>query len=74
MEDRVLNRRVGMEILEKLSPRDRSLLVLKQYVGMSYRELAEIFDTTPSSISVMISRARKKALAQAEKEGVRFEM
>lgn len=74
MEDRVLDRHAGMAILEKLDPRDRSLLILKQYAGLSYRELAGIFRTTPSSISVMITRARKKALVWAEKEGLKFEM
>lgn len=68
-EDRLVARDLGWTVLRKLSVKMRSLLLLRAYAGLSYEELAEVFETTPSAIGVMLSRARKKALKEMEKQG-----
>jgi RNA polymerase sigma-70 factor (ECF subfamily) len=49
--------------LEKLSDRDRDLLLLHQD-GMSYRELAEIIGVNPNSVAPLLARARQRFLKQ----------
>lgn len=65
----VTDRHAGLAILAELKPRARSLLILRQYVGLGYDELARIFDTTPGSIGVMLNRARAEALKVARRRG-----
>lgn len=67
MEEQVVDRDLGWRVLRRLSPKMRSLLLLKAYGGLSYKELAELFETTPSAIGVMLTRARKKALKEMKK-------
>lgn len=69
-EDKVINKDLGMRILSQLSPVNRSVLILKSYLDLSYKEIAEIMDMTPSSAGAQISRARKEAVKIAKKEGL----
>lgn len=58
-----------MRVLAELSPKMRSLLLMRVYLGLNYQELAQEFDTTPEAIGVMLSRARsrlRKTLSQEE--------
>jgi hypothetical protein len=45
---------------EKLPVRYKSLILLKDYYGFSYMEIAEITGSTESSIKVSLFRARSK--------------
>jgi RNA polymerase sigma factor (sigma-70 family) len=67
-ESEWVDRDLGFAILRGLSPKLRSLLLLKVYAGLDYKELAEIFDTTPETVGVLLSRARKKAREQWKKD------
>jgi len=44
--------------IEKLSPDQRSVLMLRDYEGYSYREIAEITNLSESQVKVYIYRAR----------------
>lgn len=67
-ETQWLENDTGFRILRDLSPKSRSLLLLKIHGGFNYQELAEIFDTTPETVGVLLSRARKKAREQWKRE------
>ena len=67
-ESEVVETDLGVRVLQGLSPKLRSLLLLKTYAGFSYEELAGIYETTPEAIGVMLSRARKKARVAWKKE------
>ncbi|MCD4783757.1 MAG: RNA polymerase sigma factor [Candidatus Eremiobacteraeota bacterium] len=70
MENQVIDRNTGMQILLKMKPTNRSVLILKQYLGLSYREIADILGMTPGSVGVQLTRARKEAASIARKEGI----
>jgi RNA polymerase sigma-70 factor, ECF subfamily len=59
----------GMAILKKLSPKERGVLLLKIYMGFSYREIAEIMNISIESVGVFINRARKKASTFLQNSG-----
>ena len=67
-EKTVVEQDLGFTILRNLSPKQRSLLLLKVHAGLNYQELAKIFDTTPESIGVLLTRARKKAREEWKKQ------
>lgn len=67
-EDQVADQDLGWSLMRKLNVKMRSLLLLRAYAGMSYEELAEVFETTPASIGVMLSRARKKLMKEMEQQ------
>jgi len=48
------------QALERLSEIQRSVVLLRDYEGYSYQEIAEITDLTESQVKVYIYRARKK--------------
>lgn len=68
IESEVVQQDFGYRVLRGLSPKLRSILLLKAYAGLSYEELARIYETTPETVGVMLSRARKKARAEWKKE------
>jgi RNA polymerase sigma-70 factor (ECF subfamily) len=74
MENQIVSRHIGLEILSEMSVKHRSILILKQYLNLSYEELAEIFNTTRGSIAVTLNRARKEALKIAERKGIKYEL
>lgn len=67
-EEGLVNRDLGWRVLRRLSVKARSLLLLQAYAGLSYQELAEVFQTSPSSIAVMLHRARAQAAQALQKE------
>lgn len=67
-ENRFTEQDTGFEILRGLSIKERSLLLLKVHGGFSYQELAEQFDTSPETVGVLLSRARKKARKRWKRE------
>ena len=63
---------IGMlyQILDRLSDRDRDLLIMKYWQHLSDWEIAARLEVKPTSVSGLVSRARKRVLALAEKEGM----
>lgn len=57
-------------ILEKLSDRDRDLLRMKYKDRLSDWEIAALFGIKQDSVSGLVSRARKRVLKIAKKEGL----
>ncbi len=66
----VIKRSVGYQILSRLPEKQRSLLLLKSCVGLTYQEIAQIYNTTPNTVAVLLTRARKQALKIAKEEGI----
>jgi RNA polymerase sigma-70 factor (ECF subfamily) len=63
----------GFEIL---SPIQRSLILMRDYEGYNYEEIAEMTELTLSQVKVYLFRARKKlqiAITQLEKANVSYE-
>lgn len=58
-------------ILEKLEPRERSLVWLAHVEEMTHREIAEILEVREASVKVMLFRARKRLAELLMKEGFR---
>jgi RNA polymerase sigma-70 factor (ECF subfamily) len=56
-----------MRCLRSLTPREKSVFLLRDSEGFSIRETAEILGFSSSSIRTHLSRARKKIRAQLEK-------
>ena len=64
-------RQTAERLLDQLSPRDRSLLILKEIEEFSIAELQEIFATSSSAIKLRLFRARnhlRKIYAQRLKK------
>jgi len=56
--------------LERLAPRDREVLILRQE-GFSYREIAKVVNVAPTSVGTLLARAlrRFEAVYTKENEG-----
>jgi len=71
-ESQFMNKSEGLELLQKITPRHRAMIVLKIYMGYNYKEIAHILKTSPDSVGVELNRARKKLLnSPGEKGGKR---
>ena len=70
MEENVINRHLGGQILGRMSPTNRTLLILKSYLDCSYEQIAGIMNMTPASVGVQLTRARREALSIAKEEGI----
>lgn len=59
----------SQELLNRLSPRSRSLLILRAGLELSYAEIGRILEMPVNQVGVYLQRARKEALeiARAEK-------
>jgi RNA polymerase sigma-70 factor (ECF subfamily) len=73
-DDVIVDSAVGMQILKKLSPRNRSLLVLRSYLDLSYQEIAAVLGMKAESVGVQLTRARREAVTMAGEMGVFDEM
>jgi RNA polymerase sigma-70 factor (ECF subfamily) len=49
--------------LKQLPENQRSALLLKRFQDMSYRQIAEILDVTPSAVDSLLVRARRNLSA-----------
>ena len=56
----VENALVIATLLGRLTPRERELIYLRYYSGMSYREIAQISGLTEKNVSVILSRSLQK--------------
>jgi len=57
------NKKLFLAFIEKLEPIERACLLLTTMGGASQRECATLFKVSHSTISRIISRAKKKARA-----------
>ena len=65
----ILNRQARdrlQEAIRSLSARRRQCIVLYYGRGLTLKEIAEVFDVTPSRISQILSAARRDLKAQLE--------
>lgn len=70
------------QVLERMSPRNRMALVLREYEGMSCDEVAEVFGISLGAAKSTLFRAREEfrrhyqhvTAAQAAAAGLRYEM
>jgi RNA polymerase sigma-70 factor (ECF subfamily) len=46
--------------LDMLPPKQKMAVILRYYEGLSYREIAEVLDTTNKGVERLLSRARTK--------------
>jgi RNA polymerase sigma-70 factor (ECF subfamily) len=60
-------RRVGAA-LESLSDRDREVLVLKEFEGLRYREIAEIIGVPIGTVMSRLYSARRRLAAALEED------
>jgi RNA polymerase sigma-70 factor (ECF subfamily) len=54
------------EAINKLPEKQRSALILREYEGLDYQEIANILDQTVSSVKSLLFRARASVKAQLE--------
>ena len=62
-EERMMNLELGTEItkaMEKLPPRLRSYIILKDVEGFTYTEIASVFDCSPGTVKSSLFNARHK--------------
>ena len=58
------------EALEKLPPKLREVLVLREYGGMNYKEIGKILGITEGNVKVRVFRAREQLLKYIGEEDV----
>jgi RNA polymerase sigma-70 factor, ECF subfamily len=49
-------------VLSRISPEDRTLLMLKEVEGLSLKELEKVYDVNENALKVRLFRARQRAL------------
>ena len=59
--------RIMLSLFCNLNARERDMLKLSEFTGKSYKQVAEIFNTTPNNVAVTIHRARLKLKSEYEK-------
>ncbi|GAA0419552.1 RNA polymerase sigma24 factor [Acrocarpospora corrugata] len=60
-------------LLERLSPTERAAYVLRQAFDYPYRQIADIIQVTEAAVRQLVSRARKRVLAERRKPVSRAE-
>jgi len=54
--------------LSKIPPQQRQAIVLREFEGRSYREIAEILDVTTSALETLLFRARRSLAEELEQQ------
>ena len=70
MDDPTARSRQSMDLrsaLEALSQQDRDILILREYLGLSYEELADALDLLEGTVRSRLFTARKRLKALLEK-------
>lgn len=68
--DRFPEELIGLtEALERLPARQRQAILLREWQGLSYAEVAERLELTPSAVETLIFRARRSLAAELEDPG-----
>lgn len=57
-----------MSLIESLHPAFREMIVLREYEGLSYHDIATVTGISEDNVKVRIYRARKAIAAEAKKE------
>lgn len=68
------NRQLGdtlLEVLATLSPRDRSVLLLRDVEGLSYEACADVLEVPMGTLKAVVHRARERARLRLVASGVR---
>lgn len=71
VEDQVVYNQLKNQIaatLERLSPRQRAVVVQRYYLGMSEKEMAEALDAPPGTIKRLLNNARSRLQALLSSE------
>jgi RNA polymerase sigma-70 factor, ECF subfamily len=68
--DRDTSRRVRLAV-ERLAPEFREVIVLREFEGLSYKEIAEVVEAPVGTVMSRLSRARGQLLAALAEEGGR---
>lgn len=58
-----------IDCLDKLSPKDKEILLMKEFMGKRYQEIADLLDTTTTVVRGRLHKARqrlKKLILQSE--------
>lgn len=66
---RLANRDLALQLLAKVSPEDRNLILLKEVEGHSVEELAGMTGLNENTIKVKLFRTRQKLLKAAQRLG-----
>lgn len=66
-------RKLVRDVLAKLLEDERTILLLRDYEGVSYEEIARIMNITESNVKVRLHRIRKKYRKLYQKETGRME-
>jgi len=66
--ERAEAKRRVMGAIEKLSERDREVLVLKEFEGLKYREIAELVGIPIGTVMSRLYTARRKLAAELERQ------
>ena len=69
VDDRLANRDLALQLLAKVSPEDRNLILLKEVEGHSVEELAGMTGLNENTIKVKLFRTRQKLLKAAQRLG-----
>jgi RNA polymerase sigma-70 factor, ECF subfamily len=67
ISDHLAARQRVEKLLEKLDPRDRMMLILKEVEGFAVEEIAEILDLNANTVKVRLFRARRRMVSQSRK-------
>jgi RNA polymerase sigma-70 factor (ECF subfamily) len=67
MDERLAQRDFVLKLLEKVSPEDRDLLMLKEVEGHSVEELANMTGMNENTVKVKLFRARQKLVKAAQR-------
>jgi RNA polymerase sigma-70 factor (ECF subfamily) len=67
IDERLERRDLALKLLEKVSPEDRQLMLLKEVEGHSVEELARMTGMNENTIKVKLFRARQKLLKAAQR-------
>jgi RNA polymerase sigma-70 factor (ECF subfamily) len=67
VDTQLARRELVVKLLEKVSPEDRNLILLKEVEGHSVEELAQMTGLNENTIKVKLFRARQKLLKAAQR-------
>jgi RNA polymerase sigma-70 factor (ECF subfamily) len=66
--DRQTSRRVRLAV-ERLAPEFREVIVLREFEGLSYKEIADVVGTPVGTVMSRLSRARAQLQAALAEDG-----
>ncbi len=67
VDDRLAQRQLALKLLEKISPEERNLILLKEVEGLSVQELSGLTGMNENTIKVKLFRARQKLVKASQR-------